>query len=158
MYTDSACTDVAKDAQNGNSLSNLTIKNNATGASFYLVPGAKYYYTEVLTTEGYEFDHLTSDDATFTDDEANPEHKKIGVIDLTAASLTQPDVSNSTSKIKEYTVYNKPIPRIILKKESKPDGANLKDAGAKFKVYTRDGEGTEASPYVYKPYPNAEEQ
>ena len=85
VYTNSGCTQVATDAQNGQQLSGLLIPKGNTGATFFLAEGAKYYYKESDINPNYTFDHVSTDDQTITDASTD---KMIGVIDLTA--LHQP--------------------------------------------------------------------
>ncbi|MBQ6646912.1 MAG: Cna B-type domain-containing protein, partial [Clostridia bacterium] len=165
IYTDPSCSEdkIAVDAQTGAQLKDVLIAKNGTGAAFFLEEGKKYYYKETVCNVLFEFDHLTTDDSTFTNASAG---KTIGVIDLT--NKHQPGTGtgdtgtyNATTKYKRYDIYNKPIPRInISKKEKYPtNNADLNKKGAKFKVYTRVNVGTEANPsYVYAPYPSAEDQ
>ena len=138
VYTDSTCQDIALDAQTGAQLKDFQLYGGKNWHTLYLEPGKTYYYKETTINPAFDFDHADSDSTTVT-------IEKGGVIDLTG--LTQPEMVNSDTKTKDYSVYNKPYNTVKIAKKTMGGASTLNNAV--FTVYVKNADGT------YKPYKNS---
>ena len=137
IYTDAACTQIAKDAKTGNDLKDIAlpvITNSSQTlryTSYYcLKPGQVYYYQE-NEVANYSFVEATNYRSTAT-------VTRGGVIDLTGSDLIPPYTGVTVTK--NYVITNKPDPSLTINKKNAVS-RNTNVTGAQFTVYVKDSEG-----------------